>query len=122
MHAGTYGAALHQDALLRWRKPGDVTNVPRMEQAKTGVYDAGSSRWLIDGDFIQLRTVSLSYDLGKVGLKRITANSMSVYVSGENIFMLSRRQGMNVNQEFSGVTSNVYTPARIVTAGVSINF
>jgi TonB-linked SusC/RagA family outer membrane protein len=122
MHAGTYGAALHRDALLRWRKPGDVTNVPRMEQAKTGVYDAGSSRWLIDGDFVQLRTVSLSYDLGKVGLKRITANSMSVYLSGENIFMLSRRQGMNVNQEFSGVTSNVYTPARIVTAGLSINF
>ena len=35
MHAGTYGASLHTDMLKRWKKPGDITNVPRMDNAQT---------------------------------------------------------------------------------------
>jgi len=29
---------------------------------------------------------------------------------------------MNVNQSFDGTTSNTYTPARIITAGINLNF
>ena len=32
--------------------------------------------------------------------------------SGENFIMLSKRSGMNVQQNFGGTTSNVYSPAK----------
>lgn len=32
MHAGSLGHAWHKDILKRWRKPGDVTDVPRIER------------------------------------------------------------------------------------------
>lgn len=122
MHAGTYGAALHTDMLKRWKQPGDNTNIPRLENSKTGVFDAASTRWLTSGTFLNIRTITLAYEFGKNVLSRLNASSMSVYFSGENLFLFTKRKGMNVNQAFTGVTSNAYTPSRIITAGVSINF
>ncbi len=122
MHAGAYGAALHTDMLKRWQNPGDITNVPRMENSKTGVFDAASSRWLTGGSFLNVRTITLSYDFGKSILSKINASGMSLYVSGENLYLFAKRKGMNVNQAFSGVTSNAYTPSRIITAGLNVNF
>lgn len=122
MHAGSYGVALHTDALKRWTTPGQVTDVPRLDNSKTGIFDAGSTRWLISGSFLNIRTVTLSYDFGKEVLSKLKSTGASVYVSGENLALLTKRKGMNVNQAFSGVTSNAYTPARIITAGLNINF
>lgn len=122
MHAGSYGVALHEDMLKRWTTPGQVTDVPRMDNSKTGIFDAGSTRWLVSGSFLNVRTVTLSYDFGKNILSKVKAGSASVYVSGENLWLFTKRKGMNVNQAFTGVTSNAYTPARIITAGLNINF
>ena len=108
--------------LKRWQNPGDITNVPRMENSKTGVFDAASSRWLTGGSFLNVRTITLSYDFGKSILSKINASGMSLYVSGENLYLFAKRKGMNVNQAFSGVTSNAYTPSRIITAGLNVNF
>jgi hypothetical protein len=36
--------------------------------------------------------------------------------------LFSARKGMNVSQAFTGVTSNAYTPARILTAGINVTF
>lgn len=122
MHAGTYGTALHVDALNRWTKPGDVTNVPRMQNNATGVADAQSDRWLIDASFLNIRSITLSYEIPTALLSKINAKSASFYVGSENVALFSKRKGMNVNQSFNGNTSNVYTPARIITAGLTLNF
>lgn len=122
MDPGTYGTALHADMLKRWMKPGDVTNVPRMDNAKAGIFDAQSSRWLTDASFLNIRSITLSYKIPKTVVSRINAQDASIYLGAENVFLFSKRTGMNVNQAFTGVTSNVYTPARIITAGVTVNF
>lgn len=122
MHAGTYGTALHADALNRWRKPGDITNVPRMDASKTGVFDAASDRWLVDASFLNVRSITMSYKIPVSLLSPIKAQGGSFFVSAENVLLISKRKGMNVNQGFDGVTSNVYTPSRIITAGINVNF
>ncbi|MBC7948652.1 MAG: SusC/RagA family TonB-linked outer membrane protein, partial [Chitinophagaceae bacterium] len=122
MHPGEYGTALHVDALTRWSKPGDITNMPRMQNSADGIYDAQSDRWLIDASFLNIRSITLSYQVPKSLVSRITAQEASVYIGAENVFLFSKRKGMNVNQAFTGVTSNVYTPARIITAGITLNF
>jgi TonB-linked SusC/RagA family outer membrane protein len=122
MHPGAYGTASHVDIMKRWMKPGDVTNVPRMQNSAVGIYDAQSDRWLVDASFLNVRSITVSYELPKSVLAKINASDGSFYIGAENVYLFSKRQGMNVNQAFTGVTSNVFTPARILTAGLNLNF
>lgn len=123
MSAGSYGGAIHTDMLKRWQNPGDITNVPRMDAAKTTNLNAGTStRWLTDASFLSFENITISYDLPKSLLAKIKATSSRFFLSADNIGFLVARKGMNPNQGFSGVTSNVYVPARIISTGININF
>ncbi|MDX2444000.1 MAG: SusC/RagA family TonB-linked outer membrane protein, partial [Bacteroidales bacterium] len=119
MSSGDYGASKSVDILNRWQQPGDVTDIPRMDVTNTTNSDATSTRWLTDASFINLRQLTFSYNFPQ----KITGSwskGLRLYVSGENLFIKSARQGMNVQQNFSGTTSNVYTPSRIFTFGVNL--
>lgn len=119
MHAGTYGAALHKDMLRRWKNPGDITDVPRMDNAQTSFFGATSSRFLTDASFLNLQNVTLSYDHQFASKKPF--NSARIYISGENLRMFTKRSGMNPAQAFSGVTSIAYIPAAVFNFGVNFN-
>lgn len=119
MHSGTYGASLHTDMLKRWQKPGDITNVPRMDNAQTSFFGASSSRFLTNASFLNLQNVTLSYDHTFASKKPF--NSARIYISAENVRMFTNRSGMNPSQSFSGVTSIGYIPAAVLNFGVNIN-
>ncbi|WP_020605565.1 SusC/RagA family TonB-linked outer membrane protein [Spirosoma spitsbergense] len=121
MSSGGYGSAKHVDMLQRWQNPGDVTNVPRMDAARTSDFDAASDRWLIDASYLNMRNVTLSYALPKTVSTRLFLNNAQVYVSAENFLILSRRKGMNVQQNFAGTTGNVFSVAKSVVLGVSLS-
>jgi hypothetical protein len=119
MSSGDYGASKGTDILDRWQQPGDVTDIPRMDVTNTTNTTATSTRWLTSASFINLRQLTLSYNLPQ----KVTGSwskGLRIYVSGENLFIKSARQGMNVQQNFSGTTSNVYTPSRIFTIGANV--
>jgi TonB-linked SusC/RagA family outer membrane protein len=117
-----YGAALHVDMLKGWQKAGDITDIPRMDNSKGGIFDATSSRFLTDASFLNFRSVSIAYNIPKAWLSRITVSNARLFVSGENLAWLSARKAMNVQQSFTGVTSNTYVPARTFTVGLNVNF
>lgn len=119
MHAGTYGASLHTDMLKRWQKPGDNTNVPRMDNAQTSFFGATSSRFLTNASFLNIQNVTLSYDHTFASKKPF--NSARIYISAENLRMFTSRSGMNPSQSFAGVTSIGYIPAAVFNFGVNIN-
>ena len=124
-YAGLMGAgyhnAKHVDILNRWVNPGDKTNVPRMDNGRTSDFDAASDRWLIDGSYMNVRSVTLSYNLPKTLARKLKMDNAQVYLSGENFIMLSKRSGMNVQQNFGGTTSNVYSPAKSLVIGLSFS-
>ncbi|HLW50533.1 MAG TPA: SusC/RagA family TonB-linked outer membrane protein, partial [Sphingobacteriaceae bacterium] len=122
MTADPDGNALHRDALNRWQNAGDVTDVPRMDNVASAQTNGQSDRWLVDASYLNFRSVSLNYEIPRSFLSRIAAQSANVYVSGENLGWISARKGMYVSQNFSGVTSNVYTPARVLTVGLNVGF
>jgi hypothetical protein len=119
MHAGTYGASLHTDMLKRWKNPGDITNVPRMDNAQTSFFGATSSRFLTSATFLNIQNVTLSYDHTFASKKPF--NSARIYISAENVRMFTKRYGMNPSQSFAGVTSIAYIPAAVFNIGVNIN-
>jgi TonB-linked SusC/RagA family outer membrane protein len=122
MSTGTYGGALHTDILKRWQKPGDVTDVPRMDAGRTADHNAQSTRWLIDASYLNIRSLNIAYNLPKSLTSRVKINSSQFFVSAENLHFFSKRKGMNNQNAFSGVTSNSYPPARVISAGLNLNF
>ena len=121
MSADPDGNALHVDALNRWQNSGDITDVPRMDVTTAAQSNAGSDRWLIDGSYLNLRSVNLSYNLPKTLLQRISVGGATIYVAGENLGWMSARKGMYVSGNFGGTTSNSYSPARTFTVGLNVN-
>ncbi|MGZ5246802.1 MAG: SusC/RagA family TonB-linked outer membrane protein, partial [Flavitalea sp.] len=122
MHAGTYGASLHTDVLGRWQKPGDITSVPRMDNAQTSNFGAVSSRWLIDASYLNIQNITFAYEFkGKIGNLTLPISNARFYVSMENVKMFTKRSGMNPMQSFTGVTSIGYIPAKVVNFGINVN-
>jgi TonB-linked SusC/RagA family outer membrane protein len=122
MSSGTYGTGMSTEILNRWQQPGDVTNVPRMDASETSNFNATSSRWLTDASFLNLRHLTLAYNIPASVFSKAGMSRARVYVSGENLFLVNARKGMNVQQNFSGTTSNVYTPSRVFTIGLNVKF
>ena len=120
MHAGTYGLAMHRDILNRWQRPGDITDVPRLDAGKVTTYGALSDRFLVDASHLNIQNVTVSYMVPATLLRSLRIQAFRFYVSGENLYMFSKRKGLNPVQNFTGVTSNVFIPSRVITAGINL--
>jgi TonB-dependent SusC/RagA subfamily outer membrane receptor len=75
----------------RWRVPGQVTNVPKPAWGDPMGNSSFSDRWIEDGSFLRMKTVSLSYDLPLPTGKSI--KSVTVYVTGNNLLTFTRYLG-----------------------------
>ena len=121
MSSGTYGSALSSDIDQRWKARGDNTSIPRVDAGRTTDFDASSSRWLIDASYLNIRMVSLAYNLPLTFISRWNLSTARFFVTGENLGFFSKRKGLNNQQDFGGVTSNAYPPATIISVGITIN-
>ncbi|MDD7884674.1 SusC/RagA family TonB-linked outer membrane protein [Flavivirga sp. 57AJ16] len=122
MSSGGYGTAKSIDILNRWQQPGDITNVPRLDASQTTNFDATSDRWLVDASYFNMKRINFSYNLPSNFINTVGINTAQLYLSAENVFSINSRKGLNIQQNFSGTTSNVYTPSRIVSLGLNVKF
>lgn len=127
---GDYFDNQTRDQLRRWRRPGDVTDVPRAE-LYAGNGARPSSRWVEDGSFFRFKNVTLGYTLPKSLLERTKLQSARVYVTGQNLITLTDYTGYDPEVNTTGLgNTNVllghdfYTPplARTVLVGVNLGF
>ena len=116
------GGAAHVDILDRWTTPGQITDVPALSSATTAASGAASSRWLVDASYLMLRNATLGYNFNKDIVRSVGLNSLKLFVSGENLYLTSKRKGLEPYQSFAGTTTNRYSPARTVTFGLSTTF
>ncbi|UGU16352.1 TonB-dependent receptor [Sinomicrobium kalidii] len=123
MHEGDYGYSLHPDALKAWKKPGDVTDVPRMENGNADLSPRLSSRWLTDASYIALRNVNLSYNFGDKILDKLGMDKLRFFVSAENLALWAKRKGLNPQYNLSGTPAgNDFNPSRVASVGLDIAF
>jgi TonB-linked SusC/RagA family outer membrane protein len=114
----TNGRAMHVDMLDRWVKPGDMSKINRLSTDYNGL--SQSDRWLIESDYLNLRTVSLTYNFPKKLLSRLNLVGAKAYMNGENLFITSKRKGLDPTQTYTGSASYTYAPARIVSFGLNL--
>ena len=100
-------------------------DVPRLDNNSghaTSIGQSYSTRWLTNANYLNLRTVTLAYNLPKSILNVINIKSARVNVSAENLFMLKARQGLNPQANYAGVSYNEYMPAKNFTIGLNVSF
>jgi len=123
MHSGTYGRSLHPDILNAWTQPGDMTDVPRMENGNPNLVRTESTRFLTDASYWALRNVNLGYTLGNNIVGKLGMENIRVSITGENLFLKSKREGLNPQYNLAGTPSgNDFNPARIISLGLSADF
>lgn len=120
-HAGSLGTNWSTDMLKRWQKEGDVTDIPRLQTSYTAA-NIQSSRFLTNASFLSLKNVTLSYALPKDVLRKLEVKGADLYVSGDNLGLLTKRKGLNPQQSFNGTSDYTYSTNRVVSFGVNVTF
>jgi len=145
------GAANESTAVLsRWQKPGDITSVP------TAINNGGTnsssinflntnstSYYLESGSFFRLRNATLGYNINPDFLKTIGIQKARLFVTGQNLFMITKYKGYTpdvnsygngtnnkpANSQDGGATllslgidDGAYPAARIYTVGINVQF
>jgi hypothetical protein len=78
----------------RWRREGDVTHMPRALYLK-GYNWLGSDRFVEDGTFLRLKTLSLSYNLDKKFCKKMGVKAVKMYSTAYNLFTWTNYSGQD---------------------------
>ena len=76
----------------RWRKNGDVTNIPRA-MFDTGYNFLGSDRYVEDASFVRMSYIQLVYNFDKKLLKALGMRRLQLSISGQNLFCWSKYSG-----------------------------
>ncbi len=119
MHRGSAGTNWSTDILNRWQKAGDKTDVPRVQNAISG-QDGVSTRWLIDGSWLNVKNVTLSYTLNRNIASKIKMTGAQFYVNVDNAWLFTKRKGMDPQREFNGTSDASYTPFRTISFGTTL--
>lgn len=120
MHSGDYGIAWHSDILQRWQKPGDITTVPRVQNALADQLGT-SSRFLFDASYINIKNITLTYNLPKATASKLHLNGLSIFSNVDNAFLFTAKKGMDPQRNFSGTSDATFPPVRTVTFGLNVS-
>lgn len=108
----------------RWQKPGDITDVPRL--TTDGAYEnSTSSRFLMDGDYLKIRSLTVGYTLPQSWLKKSFVNNCRVFMNAENLYTIcaDNYRGFDpAGIAASGVQWWNYPLPRSVMFGVTLGF
>ena len=117
-----------QAVMRRWRKQGDVTDLPRALYV-AGHNWVGSDYYVEDGSYIKFSTLSLSYNLNPSLLNKLKLRSAKLALTLYNVGTLTKYSGVdpsisaNRNDPFSLGKDLALTPLPITyTLGIWLNF
>ena len=109
----------HKNQLRRWQKPGDITDVPRVEIGKSY---AANDRFLIDASYFAIKNITLAYSLPKAWMNKIGIDAIKVFASADNVALFTHLNGMDPQYNFTGGTNYDYSPNKTYTIGLEVNF
>lgn len=125
-------AAFNQLPLVknRWQKKGDVTDIPRYAWGDPGGNRRSSTRYLEDGSYFRIKTLSFGYSLPPKIAGRAKLNRVRIYATGTNVLTFTDYSGLdpdvnNVgggsdNPIQAGIDHGSYPSARTFIFGINI--
>jgi TonB-linked SusC/RagA family outer membrane protein len=79
----------------RWQKPGDITDTPRPDGINNNNYKDGGGRWLEDGSYLRLRSLTVGYTFPKTIANKIGLQNLRLYAVGGNLFTITNYTGLD---------------------------
>lgn len=129
--SGDYFDNQTRDQLNAWKKEGDITMVPQARLYGANGAQA-SSRWLQDGSFLRIKTITFGYNVPAQLVTKLKFQSARIYLATQNPFTFTKYQGYDpeVNTFYSASSnqnanillgSDFYTPPQQKTFSVGLN-
>ncbi|MCG1035703.1 SusC/RagA family TonB-linked outer membrane protein [Polaribacter sargassicola] len=117
------GSSYHTDIRNRWQNPGDITDVPRLYSNQNVTVNSLSTRFLTSSDYLALNNIRLGYSIPTQLIANTGISNLNIWLSGDNLFLLSARDGFNPSTSVTGASSTYrYSPLSTFTLGVRIKF
>lgn len=111
--------AKHKDMLRAWRKPGDVTDVPKYTIGETPIVTDDK---LVDASYFSIKNITLGYTLPRRWTSRIGFKAARVSASVDNLCIFTHLKGMDPQYSLTGGTSYAYAPTRTVSFNLDLKF
>lgn len=123
------GTAWHRDVLKSWTPDNPSHIFPRLD-GDTSVGQTAVSNYLITSNYLSVNNVTIGYTFPEDMFQMAKISGLRVYVSGDNLFVLSARKGVDPRYSMglgsltsgSGLNSGSYSAMRTVIAGVTLTF
>ncbi len=108
----------------RWQKPGDITNVPKFEAGNSSSAEANSTRFLMDGSYLRMKSVVLGYTLPSKLLAKAGISNLRVYASADNLFTITSSDyiGFDPQTRPTGFQSWSYPVPTNIMFGLNLGF
>lgn len=120
---GAVGNNFHSDILSRWQRPGDITDVPALTDNRFVNATSLSDRFVTSTDYLALNNALVGYTFSDKVLGDSGIDFVNIFVSGDNLFVKTAREGFLPNTSESGNSGRrLYAPLTTVTAGVRVKF
>jgi len=107
-----------QAVMRRWRKPGDVTDIPRALYGG-GHNWVGSDRFIEDGSYIKFNTLTMSYNFTQKMVQKMKMRSAKLALTVSNLYLATKYSGVdpsisgNSNDPFAFGKDYALTPQPI---------
>lgn len=116
-----------QAVAWRWRKNGDITEIPRaMNVIGTSYNVLASDRYVEKGDFLRLNYMQVGYSLSNKVCKDLGIQSLRISASANNLFCLTKYTGVDPEINFGAFSvsyDNSKTPrSKSFTVSVNLGF
>lgn len=101
----------------RWKKPGDVTDIPRW-----GVTPQMDSRFLEDASFLRLKNLMISYTFPQEWMKKTNFfTNARIYAQGQNLLTFTKFSGLDP-EAFTNMYQAQYPMSRQYSFGLELSF
>lgn len=116
------GTNFHADIFKSWSTANPNSNIPRF-QFDDSYSTATSDRFLTDASYLSLNNINFGYTLPLAVTRKAGMDKVRIYFAADNIWVWSKRQGLDPRQSITGsVTNSYYAPIRTLSGGLSVTF
>ena len=110
------------DVLNRWTGEGSSYSMPRAVFGDPNQNNRVSDRFVENGSYLRLKTLSLSYNFPKQWLQALTIENARLTLSCENVFTITGYSGFDPEVGINGIDLSTYPISRTFNIGLNFNF
>lgn len=116
------GTNIHADIMNAWTPENTTTDIPRFFFGDQ-YSNSNSSRFLTDASYFSIENINFGYTLPGQITRKMYLQKLRFYFACENVWVWSKRQGLDPRQSFTGGNNNTYyAPIRTISGGLSVTF